>query len=388
MYFREESDGSCMEESVMPRLARLPTIPFGWYYVALHSVTGRRIVTSRAELGTVLKLLRVTLRKRGARLHAGHVGEREAHLVLQAGEKSLTAITGTFKHQYARIFNRTHGEHGSLFRLHHHVLLFQHQRWLVPLVHYIHWIRRIEAAEDHEAGFWWSSDAVYLGSRKQGWIATNAVLRMVASGTYNRESQQKAYRELFDRTPAPSHAKLFRHGSAEDPRLLGDAKFVADIWRRTGRRPPNGARHICRREGNIRCVVAQVIEQFNALCEERLPDQAAAWRGLVTCENVRSRSRRRPLPMIRALSAAYLIEHDIATAAQAARFFGGGPTSVSARRRRFYQVRFCEWFGAKPGILFSPKREDDLSARRSNEDHIEDPECAGRSKRAELCDSP
>src|SRR3981081_3455303 len=149
-----------MEESVMPRLARLPSIPFGWYYVALCSVTGRRIVTSRAELKTVLKLLQVTLRKKGARLHAGYVAEREAHLVLQAGEGPLSAITGSFKHQYARIFNLTHDEHGSLFRLHHHVLLFQHQRWLVPLVHYVHWIRRIEAAEPHEAELWWSSDAV------------------------------------------------------------------------------------------------------------------------------------------------------------------------------------------------------------------------------------
>jgi hypothetical protein len=372
----------------MPRLTRMPSIPFGWYYVALHSVTGRRMVTSRAELETVLKLLRVTLWRGGAHLHAGFIGEREAHLVLQVGEKPLSAITGTFKHGYARFFNRTHDEHGSLFRLHHRVLLFQHERWLVPLVHHIHWLRRIEAAEDHEAGFWWSSDAVYRGSRKQGWIATNAVLRMVTGRAYGRESQEKSYRELFDQRPEPRHGQLFRRGSAEDSRLLGDAEFIADMWRRTGGRSRGGTGHMRRLKVDVPGVVMQVIEQFNALCEERLPDQAAAWRALVTYENVRSRSRRRPLPMIRGLSAAYLIEHDLATAAQAARFFGGSPTSVSARRRRFYQVRFREWFGAKPDILFRPRREDDLSARRSNEDHTEDPECAGRSKRAELCDSP
>jgi hypothetical protein len=377
-----------MEESVMPRLARLPSIPFGWYYVALCSVTGRRIVTSRAELKTVLKLLRVTLRKRGARLHAGYVAEREAHLVLQAGEGPLNAITGGFKHQYARIFNRTHDEHGALFRLHHHVLLFQHQRWLVPLVHYVHWIRRIKAPGDHEAGLWWSSDAVYRGSTKQDWITTNVVVRMVTRGAYSRQVQENAYRELFDQMPEPSHRQLFRGGSAEDPRLLGDAQFIADMWRRTGRRSPDGARRVRHRhlEGDIPGVVMQVIAQFNALCEERLPHQAATWRRLVTYDNVRSRSRKRPLPMVRALSAGYLIEHDIATAAQAARFFGSGPTSVSARRRRFYQVRFREWFGAQPEILFSPRREADLSAESTNEEHAKDPECAGPSMLKELCD--
>jgi hypothetical protein len=380
MFFREESDGSCMEESVMPRLARLPSVPFGWYYVALHSVTGRKIVTSRADLKTLLKLLRVALQKKGARLHAGYVTEREAHLVLQAGEGPLSAITGSFKHQYARLFNRTHEENGSLFRLHHHVLLFQHQRWLVPLVHYIHWIGRLEAPDDDQAGVWWSSDAVYRGSGKQGWVTTNVVLRMLTRGAYSRQVREKAYVGLFDQVPESNHAQLFRHGSAEDPRLLGDAQFIGDMWRQTGRRSPDRGRHARHLEGDISGAVMQVIEHFNALCDERRPHQAATWRRIATYDNVRSRSRKRPLPMIRALSAAYLIEHEIATAAQAARFFGSGPRSVSTRRRRSYQELFLKWFGAMPQVLLNPGRDGDWSSGRAN-DHIGKVlECEGRSE--------
>jgi len=128
----------------MPRLVRLPSIPSGWYYVVLHSVTNRRIVTSNAELKTILKVLRKTLHEKGARLHAGYIAEHEVHLVLQAGKGRLSGITGRFQHEYARVFNRTHGEHGSLFRLHHRALLFQQQKWLVPLTHFIHWIRRLD----------------------------------------------------------------------------------------------------------------------------------------------------------------------------------------------------------------------------------------------------
>jgi hypothetical protein len=344
-----------MEEPVMPRLARLPSIPFGWYYVALHSVTSRRIVTNHTELKTVLKLLRSTLRERGARLHAGYIAEHEAHLALQVGEGKLSAITGSFQHEYARLFNRTHDERGSLFRLHYHVLLFQHQQWLVPLAHYIHWIRRLQAPEDHQRGLWWSSDAVYRGTKKQDWVTTNVVLRMLTRGAYSRQIQEEAYRNRFDQAPASSHARLFKRGSARDPRLLGDTQFIADIWRQTGRRTPDRTRRARDLEGDIPGVVMQVIEQFNALCDQRLPrDQGAAWRRVVSYENLRSRSRKRPLPMVRALSVSYLIKHKIATPAQAARFFSCGPRPVSANRRRFYELLFRECFGAKPEILFCP----------------------------------
>jgi len=339
----------------MPRLARLPSIPFGWYYVVLRSVTNRRIITSQAELNTVLKLLRGTLRERGARLHAGYIAEHEAHLALQVGEAPLSAFTGSFQHEYARLFNRTHDERGSLFRLHHHVLLFQHQQWLVPLAHFIHWIRRLEAPKDDQAGLWWSSDAVYRGNKKQDWVTTNVVLRMLTRGAYSRQIQEEAYRKLFDQAPAPTQARLFRHGSARDPRLLGDAQFIADVWRQTGRRSPDRSRRARDLAGDIPGVVMQVIEQFNALCDQRLPrDQAVAWRRIVLYENLRSRSRKRPLPMVRALSVSYLIQHRIATPAQAARFFGCGPRPVSAHRRRFYEVFFRECFGARPEILFCP----------------------------------
>jgi len=339
----------------MPRLARLPSVPFGWYYVALHSVTNRRIVTGHAELKTVLKLLRSTLRERGARLHAGYIDEHEAHLALQAGEGRLSAITGSFQHEYARLFNRTHDEHGSLFRWHYHVLLFQHQQWLVPLTHFIHWIRRLQAPDDHQRGLWWSSDAVYRGNKKQDWVTTNVVLRMLTRGAYSRQIQEEAYRKLLDQAPASSHARLFKRGSAKDPRLLGDAQFIADIWRQTGRRSPDRTRRARDLEGDIPGVVMQVIEQFNALCDQRLTrDQASAWKRIVINDNLRSRLRKRPLPMVRALSVSYLIEHKIATPTQAARFFGCGPRPVSAQRRRFYEARFRECFGASPEILFCP----------------------------------
>jgi len=130
------------------------------------------------------------------------------------------------------------------------------------------------------------------------------------------------------------------------------------------------AQHVRDLEGDISGVVIQVIEQFNALCDERLSRrQAGTWRRRVTYENVRSRSRKRPLPMVRALTVSYLVENAVATLAQAARFFGRGPNSVSAGRRRFYEALFRVWFGAMPETLFGPGRDGDRSVGRRNGDH-------------------
>ena len=201
-------------------------------------------------------------------------------------------------------------------------------------------------------------------------MTTNVVLRMLVPGAHSRDVQGDAYREFFGR--APTHVRAFKRGSIEDPRILGDPQFVEDTWRITGRPSPDRARRARRLEGNIPGVVARVIEQFNALCDKQLPArQAAAGRRIVTYENVRSRSRRRPLPMVRALSVSYLIEHKIATPSQAARFFSCGPRPVSAGRRRFYALLFRKWFGGAPKMLLCPPSGTDRNVGGEHRGHEE-----------------
>ena len=336
----------------MPRLTRLPSMAFGWYYVVLRAVPNTMIVAGEQDLAMLLKTLRVTLRERGARLHAAYVAANQVRLALQLGEGTLSAMTGDFQHEYARIFNRAHRRQGSLFRRHHHALLFQHQRWLVPLVHHIHWVARMGPPQHDVEGCRWSSDSVYLGIERRDWLTTNVVLRMLARGAYSRQAQMLAYRALMDRRPEPRHVALFERGCPEDPRLLGGIDFVRHVWRITGGQSPERSLRARPLEGAIPVLVRQVIERFVALCHDRLPRrQAAMWEHLVTFENLRSRSRRRPLPMVRALSVSYLMERGVCTLTQAARFFGCGTGPISARRRQGYSLIFQEWFGTTPESL-------------------------------------
>ena len=342
----------------MPRPARLPSIPFGWYYVAMRSVAHRRLLTSREDIAGLLKLLAATLHRQGARLHAGHVSEREMHLVLQVGEEPLSSLTRRLQHDYARMFNRAHQERGSLFRLHYWALLFEHPRWLVPLVRHVHGIGRLEGAGEGRPELGWSSDAVYRGDEKRAWVTTNVVLRMLVRGTYDRRRQEEAYRRLFDRPPEPDESFPFTRAGRMDSRILGDAEFVAAIWNRSGRRAPGRTRDARQLEAAMAEVAKQVIGWFLALGDVRLPShRAAAWRRLVTCDNVRSKSRARPLPMVRALIASSLIEQGIATPAQAARCLNCGTTPVSAHRRSFYAGMCRDVLGVDPQIPISSQPE-------------------------------
>lgn len=344
----------------MPRLTRLPSIPFGWYYVVLRAAANTSIVAGEQDLAMLLRTLRATLRLRRARLYAAYIDVDQVHLALQLGEGTLSALTGEFQHEYARVFNRAHQSHGSLFRRHHHVLLFQHQRWLVPLVHHIHWIRRMQPPKHGPDRCWWSSDPVYLGIERREWLTTNVALRMLVRGAYSRQAQLSAYRTLLDRPPHHRHANLFERGCPEDPRLLGDPDFVQRVWRITGRQSPERSPRLRPVEGAIPDIVRQIVERFNGLCDQRLSHrQSAVWKRVVTYENVRSTSRRRPLPMVRALIVSHLIERAIATRTQAAQFIGCGLGSVSAHRRHLYTLLFRDCFGAMPEELLWPDAEFD-----------------------------
>lgn len=346
----------------MPRPQRLPPIPFGWYYVALYPREGRSLFKNAADLKMLLELLSATLMRKGAHLHAGCVAPNEVHLAIQSGEAPIREITRSFCHDYAHQFNRNHGETGRLFRAHPRVLLIQHRLWLVPLVHVIHWIPQRRQLHLGGEGEYWSSDAVYRGRERREGLITHAVLHMVSHGARSRDAQQNAYRRRFDHAPGAEDIRLLSIGSPDDSRVLGDAEFVKETWLTTHQSSSRQGREMAS-IGDVQPIVVHAVEQFGVMCEVALSRrQARAWKQVVTLEQLCSRSRKRPLPTIRALIAAYLIARHIGTRTQAARFFGCRPETLSIDRRRRAETLFEEWFGMASDALFSSKQSGGSSA--------------------------
>jgi hypothetical protein len=336
----------------MPRLKRLSPIPYGSYYIALHSERGRNLVTSAADIKMFLEVMRVTLRKNGAELHAGYVAKNEVHLAIRCGSVPVSAITRSLCHEYARRFNLAHLENGGLFRSHAHILLIQQRRWLVPLVHFIHWIPKLRPLPPGDSEYSWNSDTSYRGHARQRGLTTHAVFHILSGSTRRRDVREQAYRERFDKAPDPEHVWLFAHGSPEDRRMLGDKEFREETWSTAGQQPPR-AEGAEPRSNAVRGAVLDVLRRFAAMCDTELPArQARAWKRTVTLDQLCSHSRKRPLPMIRAVSASYAIKRRIASRAQTASFFGCRPETLSAHRRRHYVTLFRECFGSAAVMLF------------------------------------
>lgn len=341
----------------MSRLSRLPVIAFGWYYIELQAESGRRVVTSAADIASFLRVLTATLKQQGAQLHAGYVGESGVHLALQAGETSVGRITGALCRGYALRFNRTHAQRGPLFKAHAHVLLVQHQAWLIRLVHFVHGPKEGRVSDSGEIGVWWSSDSVYRQRTRMGGLVTGVVLRALAKGSHSRRTQNEAYARVFSATPDAQDAHRFLNGSPLDPRMLGDDDFLANIWRLTDRPPPELRRMSAQGDDQLRLALTEWLGRFHTLYET-LPHTASGWLLPATLASLCSRSRRRPLPMLRALCASYLLEHRLVTQRHLARVFGCRPATLSLGKRQHHERAFRRLFKQSHEGLFPQRRLD------------------------------
>jgi hypothetical protein len=301
----------------------------------------RQLVDDDEDIVGLLAVLRSTLREHGAHLHAGRVTPSEAWFALEAGRGPITAAIGAFCHEYARSFNARHQSSGVLFKPHSRVLLFQHDRWLIRLMHYIHGSRH----ELEQNKCWWTTERVYAEHRHLVGVTTYVIFRLLSKGNRDRYVQDQAYGESAKEPSDPQHVNLFLHGSPEDPRLLGDMDFVADVWRLTRQKPPPKRLSTEAMFNRIRAAAAAVLSRFKEKCNETLSaPRARDWERLATLERVCSKSRKVPLPLVRLIIATHVVGCGIATRAQLARFFNCHPTSLSLKRRKWCEANYPEWF--------------------------------------------
>jgi hypothetical protein len=252
---------------------------------------------------------------------------------------------GKFFERFADDINRRRGETGSLFREHAHVLLVQPGKWLLALGRWIHWLPRLKGA-DASGLYYWNTDPFYRTPRTAKGLHTTVVFRMLTGGSRKPRIQEQAYRKFFDQCPASHEIELFKRGSPQDVRIIGDPEFISRVCRELPAMPVPRRVDDLTAQGGIEGVAMAVVENFRSLCQERLPPaQRRKWMRDVSLERLRSLSRTHPLPMLRALCASLLLTGLRLRLRHVERFLNCRPKTLRAGRREQYQVRFREIFG-------------------------------------------
>lgn len=338
----------------MPRAHRLPPIRSTCYYYRRKATRDRRIVSDREELEILLHTLAIVLRRIGARMYAFHIDSTQLHFVVRSGNSSLIPAFGLFCHELTRRMNRRRGERGPLFTQRARVTVFQPDVWLLPIARYVHSIRA-----PFNSPLSANSDSAYREDWRMTGLTTTAIMRALASRTGSPSMLDNGYAAYFDAPAAPGEIHMIEHGSSEDSRILGEREFITKVMATCGSGHGVDGPRPCGRDEQIQHAAELVINRFHALCRGCLSERdAREWVSRTSLRELRSKSRKMPLPLVRALTADYVLTHDLAKCNDVVRYFGLHPKSLAAGLRRRYRARVMAIFGRASGI--APHRIPDL----------------------------
>jgi putative transposase len=293
----------------MSRRSRLH-VPGGVYYVVQRSNANQPIFTDAADYAIFERLLATMLARCRARVHAFCWEVDAIHLALQVTDMPVGRLMQRLSSQYARRVHRRQGNGGHLFQQRYHSLLIDPDAYLLKLVRYLHLIPVHSGTVRDPNDYALSSQRAYLGMTQVPWLTTSVALRMLAQ---RPEQARYAYRRLMFEAPAPDEGAHFERGSDDDPRVLGDRQFMADI-----------PRHM--RVYRSSYSLDQVIDTVSTtLAVER--------------SEVLSRSRQRRLSLARALITWYATERGVATLAEVARRLERDPSTLFVGVERYRTLR-------------------------------------------------
>jgi putative transposase len=271
----------------------------GTYYV-VQAGTRREPIFRRAEdHRSFERLLAAALRRTHSTLLAYCWLPDAIHCAIRIGETPIGRLMQSATSRFARAVRCSQGEHGHFFRHRYRALLVDPDRYLLPLVRYIH---HLPMRDDSP-----SSDAAYRRTRPSPkWLDTLHVMRLL-------ERAGTSYERFFADAPTTEETRLFERGGDIDRRVIGDVTFLATLPRHA-------------RTYRTTATLEQIIE-------------TVAWRLGVDCNEVLSGSRRREVTLARALIAWYAGERHVAPLAEVARRLRRDPSTLSVGITRYRRCR-------------------------------------------------
>jgi REP-associated tyrosine transposase len=271
----------------------------GTYYV-MQAGTGKDpLFRRREDRRSFERLLAAALRRTHSTLLAYCWQPDAIHCAIRIDETPIGRLMQFATSRFAREMRVSQGEHGHFFRHRYRALLIDPDRYLLPLVRYIH---HLPVQDDSQ-----SSDAAYrCAMPSPRWLDTRLVMRSI-------ERAATSYERFFAAAPSTDEIRSFERGGDIDRRVIGDATFLATLPRQARTYRPSAT-------------LEQVIE-------------TVACRLGVDSNEVLSGSRRREVTLARALIAWYAGERRVAPLAEVARRLRRDPSTLSVGISRYRRCR-------------------------------------------------
>lgn len=294
----------------MPRKPRLH-VPGGFYHVILRGNARRNIYADEADRLLWQQLIAEGIERWEHRIHAYCWMTNHVHMAVQAAEAPLAGFIGSLASRYARAFNRKYKRSGHLFERRYRAIIVQEDKYLLELVRYIHQNPLRAAMVSTLDQYRWSSHGAYAGGPCSSFLATDAVLSLLASSL---RRARRRYLEYVGATPPASVLQSLRAGSDKDDRILGD-----DDWRTQSLQSMHSA---------------SGWESLDQLIERRCEQYG------IGEEMLASPSRARACAGLRARIAMEAVDSDLCSVTEIARRFSRSQPAISqaiSRRRRQLQ---------------------------------------------------
>jgi len=243
----------------------------------------------------------------GHRLHAYCWMSNHVHLLLQAGEQPISGMMQVVTQRYTQRFNRKYQQVGHLFQGRFKAQLVDGERYLLPLVRYIHTNPLRSGIVTQLEDYPWSSHLAYL-QRAPRWLCVDWVLQQLGR---SRTIARHHYLQLMGEATTPEQDA--RLSLSSEGQILGDEAFVARVMRTEGPLPRP-----------LRCTLAQIAARV------------AEYEGVTEME-LNSPSQRRLVSNARAIMTLLAVDAAGFSVTEVARYLNRDVTSVSRRLQRFRQ---------------------------------------------------
>jgi REP element-mobilizing transposase RayT len=316
-------------------------LPGGIYYVVLRSSAATPLIASEEDRQLFEDLLRRSLQRSRAVLHAYCWLPDAAHFAVQVSDIPLSSFVQRVCAPYSLGLHKQGRRKGPVFHSPYRAELLSGDQYLLDLVHYIHLLPLKSGVVQDLVDYSWSSHGTYIGRSKPRFLSMDRVLALLS----RRDDQPlSAYQTLLATPEHPRIVARLNAGTLSGPRVIGDERIVRLRIRASAPSQP-------------------------ATSLDEIVD-AVAFRLHLPREQLYLPTRRRIATVARALVAAYAIHAGVATLTDMARHFRRGPSTIRVGIDR-YQGRCANLFSHPLDALLKAHRLSERAHEQGTANPIE-----------------